>query len=116
MINPTTLVNMTKTIQRTALSIPRDFASRATQISNAIFRPKMAMGIKIKEPHRRIARLPRRRPVLSAPTQSGLMVLGLPASETTFAIDASSVLSLFFTIAPVCPAVAQCVYTHFFVA
>ncbi len=51
MINPTTLVNMTKTIQRTALSIPRDFASRATQISNAIFRAKMAMGIKIKDPH-----------------------------------------------------------------
>jgi len=47
MINPITLRNMTRTIQSTELSMPRDFASRATQISSAMFRMNKTMGIKI---------------------------------------------------------------------
>jgi len=50
MINPTTLVNITKTIQRTALSMPRAFASRATQTNSAILSAKIAIGIAMRTP------------------------------------------------------------------
>ena len=43
-----TLVSITRTIHNTALSIPRDFASRATHTSNAMFNAKTQSGTTMK--------------------------------------------------------------------
>ena len=48
MINPNGPVNITRAIHKTALSMPLDFASRATQINNAILIAKKTMGTSIK--------------------------------------------------------------------
>jgi hypothetical protein len=48
MIRPTTLVNITRIIQRTALSIPRALASRATQTKRAMLSAKKAIGMNRK--------------------------------------------------------------------
>lgn len=50
MTKPSTLVNITRIIQTTALSIPRDLASRATHTSSAMLSAMKAMGMKIMTP------------------------------------------------------------------
>ncbi len=50
MMRPMKLVKKTSSIQMTALSMPRAFASRATQTSNAMLRTKIAIKIKKNEP------------------------------------------------------------------
>ena len=45
MMKPIRLVNITRTIQITELSIPRDFASRATQTRREMFKMKIITGI-----------------------------------------------------------------------
>ena len=52
MIKPSKLVNRTRIIQMTALSIPRALASRATHTNSAMFKTKTAMGMKISDPQR----------------------------------------------------------------
>jgi hypothetical protein len=42
-----TLVNITSTIHKTALSMPRDFASRATQTRRAMLSAMITTGIAI---------------------------------------------------------------------
>jgi hypothetical protein len=50
MSSPNRLVNITRSIHRTLLSMPRDLASRATQTSNAMFSTKIMMGSTMKKP------------------------------------------------------------------
>jgi len=44
-MRPITLVNITRIIHKTALSMPRAFASRATHIKSAMFKTMMTIGI-----------------------------------------------------------------------